>query len=111
MVPFIHLLLALFKFEEMDSELEENRELAENRLSELQKLQQDLHTVVQENSNMKVDIGTFIRSHQQMLMYFSCMLPEYIFLWYNEDCIENNTFLIDINVYVYFFSDGAHVQG
>uniref|UniRef100_A0A8C7XHU5 E3 ubiquitin protein ligase n=1 Tax=Oryzias sinensis TaxID=183150 RepID=A0A8C7XHU5_9TELE len=30
------------KFEEMNSELEENRELAENRLIELQKLQQDL---------------------------------------------------------------------
>jgi len=38
----------------MDSELEENRELAENRLSELQKLQQDLQTVYQENNNMKV---------------------------------------------------------
>lgn len=48
------LFLALFKFEEMNSELEENRELADNRLSELQKLQQDLHTVVQENNNMKV---------------------------------------------------------
>uniref|UniRef100_A0AAR2K8V1 E3 ubiquitin protein ligase n=1 Tax=Pygocentrus nattereri TaxID=42514 RepID=A0AAR2K8V1_PYGNA len=42
------------KFEEMNSELEENRELAENRLSELQKLQQDLQTVVQENNNMKL---------------------------------------------------------
>uniref|UniRef100_A0AAR2LND6 E3 ubiquitin protein ligase n=1 Tax=Pygocentrus nattereri TaxID=42514 RepID=A0AAR2LND6_PYGNA len=41
-------------FEEMNSELEENRELAENRLSELQKLQQDLQTVVQENNNMKL---------------------------------------------------------
>lgn len=38
----------------MNSELEENKELAENRLIELQKLQQDLQNVVQENSNMKV---------------------------------------------------------
>ncbi|XP_040903455.1 E3 ubiquitin-protein ligase BRE1A isoform X1 [Toxotes jaculatrix] len=41
------------KFEEMNSELEENRELADNRLTELQKLQQDLQNVHQENNNMK----------------------------------------------------------
>lgn len=51
----IYFLLLLFaKFEEMNSELEENKELAENRLIELQKLQQDLQNVVQENNNMKV---------------------------------------------------------
>lgn len=33
--------LSLYKFEEMNSELEENRELADNRQTELQKLQQD----------------------------------------------------------------------
>merc|ERR1712131_499995 len=42
------------KFEDMNSELEENRELAENRLSELQRLQQDLQTVNLENNNMKL---------------------------------------------------------
>lgn len=42
------------KFEEMNSEMEENKELAENRLIELQKLQQDLQNVHQENNNMKV---------------------------------------------------------
>uniref|UniRef100_A0A667WR48 E3 ubiquitin protein ligase n=1 Tax=Myripristis murdjan TaxID=586833 RepID=A0A667WR48_9TELE len=35
-------------------ELEENRELADNRFSELQKLQQDLQNVNQENNNMRV---------------------------------------------------------
>lgn len=44
-----------FKFEEMNSEMEENKELADNRLTELQKLQQDLQTVHQENNSMKVD--------------------------------------------------------
>lgn len=38
----------------MNSELEENRELADNRFIELQKLQQDLQSVQQENNNMKV---------------------------------------------------------
>lgn len=38
----------------MNSEMEENKELADNRLIELQKLQQDLQNVHQENNNMKV---------------------------------------------------------
>lgn len=42
------------KFEEMNSEMEESKELADNRLIELQKLQQDLQNVHQENNNMKV---------------------------------------------------------
>lgn len=42
------------KFEEMNSEMEESKELADNRLIELQKLQQDLQNVHQENSSMKV---------------------------------------------------------
>lgn len=36
--------------------MEENRELAENRLSELQRRQQDLQTFNQENNNMKVSL-------------------------------------------------------
>lgn len=38
----------------MNSEMEESKELADNRLIELQKLQQDLQNVHQENNNMKV---------------------------------------------------------
>ncbi|KAG8004062.1 E3 ubiquitin-protein ligase BRE1A [Nibea albiflora] len=48
-----HLIEILERFEEMNSEMEENKELADNRLTELQKLQQDLQTVHQENNNMK----------------------------------------------------------
>lgn len=48
------LTVSLFQFEEMNSEMEENKELADNRLIELQKLQQDLQNVYQENNNMKV---------------------------------------------------------
>nr|XP_046151163.1 E3 ubiquitin-protein ligase BRE1A-like isoform X2 [Oncorhynchus gorbuscha] len=50
------------KFEEMNSELEENRELAENRLSELQRRQQDLQTFNQENNNMKVSLQSLTQS-------------------------------------------------
>ena len=57
--PSLSYLLVFFlvspvKFEEMNSEMEENTELADNRLIELQKLQQDLQTVHQENNSMKV---------------------------------------------------------
>lgn len=58
--PFI--LFSMFfhfkKFEEMNSEMEESKELADNRLIELQKLQQDLQNVHQENNNMKVFLST-----------------------------------------------------
>ena len=50
----VFFLFSTFKFEEMNSEMEENTELADNRLIELQKLQQDLQTVHQENNSMKV---------------------------------------------------------
>lgn len=44
----------------MNSEMEENTELADNRLIELQKLQQDLQNVHQENNNMKVLHSMFL---------------------------------------------------
>lgn len=47
------------KFEEMNSEMEESKELADNRLIELQKLQQDLQNVHQENNNMKVFLSMY----------------------------------------------------
>lgn len=40
----------------MNSEMEESTELADNRLTELQKLQQDLQNVHQENNSMKVSV-------------------------------------------------------
>uniref|UniRef100_A0A8C4ZU02 E3 ubiquitin protein ligase n=1 Tax=Gadus morhua TaxID=8049 RepID=A0A8C4ZU02_GADMO len=48
------IILQIILFEEMNSELEENRELADNRNSELQKLEQDLASVNHENNNMKL---------------------------------------------------------
>lgn len=55
----------LLQFEEMNAELEENKELAGNRLSELEKLRQDLEEVTTQNeklkvgrSNMSVQVGS-----------------------------------------------------
>lgn len=56
-------LFSLLKFEEMNSDMEENTELADNRFVELQKLQQDLQSVHQENNNMKVG---FLYFHLKM---------------------------------------------
>lgn len=39
--------------------MEESKELADNRLIELQKLQQDLQNVHQENNNMKVFLSVY----------------------------------------------------
>lgn len=55
----------------MNSELEENTELAENRLIELQKLQQYLQNVQQENNSMKVFLFyAFCMSTTQYLNLF-----------------------------------------
>lgn len=70
------LTFSLFQFEEMNSEMEENKELADNRLIELQKLQQDLQNVHQENNNMKVSniLKFFLRNRiiEMGLNYMKC---------------------------------------
>uniref|UniRef100_A0A8B9R4U4 E3 ubiquitin protein ligase n=1 Tax=Astyanax mexicanus TaxID=7994 RepID=A0A8B9R4U4_ASTMX len=74
------------KFEEMNSELEENRELAENRLSELQKLQQDLQTVVQENNNMKVSLLSRAEGLVRETAEYRCLQSQFSVL-YNESLV------------------------
>uniref|UniRef100_W5MNG5 E3 ubiquitin protein ligase n=1 Tax=Lepisosteus oculatus TaxID=7918 RepID=W5MNG5_LEPOC len=56
------------QFEEMNSELEENRELAENRLSELQRLTQDLQQISQENNSMRVRLCRAARSWEKLIL-------------------------------------------
>lgn len=74
------------KFEEMNSELEENRELAENRLSELQKLQQDLQTVYQENTNMKVELLSRAEEVARDSAEYRCLQSQFSVL-YNESLV------------------------
>ncbi|MCJ8733810.1 hypothetical protein PDJAM_G00227900 [Pangasius djambal] len=74
------------KFEEMNSELEENRELAENRLSELQKLQQDLQTVVQENNNMKMELMCRAEGLVRETAEYRCLQSQFSVL-YNESLV------------------------
>ncbi|KAF3693868.1 E3 ubiquitin-protein ligase BRE1A [Channa argus] len=74
------------KFEEMNSELEENRELAENRLTELQKLQQDLQNVHQENNSMKVELLTRAEGMVKETAEYRCLQSQFSVL-YNESLI------------------------
>ncbi|XP_076878575.1 E3 ubiquitin-protein ligase BRE1A [Brachyhypopomus gauderio] len=74
------------KFEEMNSELEENRELAENRLSELQKLQQDLQAVVQENGGMKTELLSRAEGLVRDTAEYRCLQSQFSVL-YNESLV------------------------
>ncbi|KAF6714813.1 E3 ubiquitin-protein ligase BRE1A [Oryzias melastigma] len=71
------------KFEEMNSELEENRELADNRLIELQKLQQDLQNVQQENNNVKTEILSRAEGLVKETSEYRCLQSQFSVL-YNE---------------------------
>uniref|UniRef100_A0A1A8EBM6 E3 ubiquitin protein ligase n=1 Tax=Nothobranchius kadleci TaxID=1051664 RepID=A0A1A8EBM6_NOTKA len=74
------------KFEDMNSELEENTELAENRSVELQKLQQDLQNVQQENNNMKTELLSRAEGFVKETSEYRCLQSQFSVL-YNESLI------------------------
>lgn len=74
------------KFEEMNSEMEENTELADNRLTELQKLQQDLQNVQQENNSMKTELLSRAESMVKDTSEYRCLQSQFSVL-YNESLI------------------------
>lgn len=59
--------LLLFQFESLNAELEHNQELANSRMSELEKLQVELQEAVRESEKLKVNIALFI---SVQLFYF-----------------------------------------
>ncbi|KAM6952138.1 E3 ubiquitin-protein ligase BRE1A [Lycodopsis pacificus] len=74
------------KFEEMNSDMEENTELADNRFVELQKLQQDLQSVHQENNNMKVELLSRAAGLVKETAEYRCLQSQFSVL-YNESLI------------------------
>ncbi|KAM7000264.1 E3 ubiquitin-protein ligase BRE1A isoform 1-T1 [Tautogolabrus adspersus] len=74
------------KFEEMNSEMDESRELADNRLIELQKLQQDLQNVQQENNSMKAELMSRAESMVKETSEYRCLQSQFSVL-YNESLI------------------------
>uniref|UniRef100_A0A670JNG7 E3 ubiquitin protein ligase n=1 Tax=Podarcis muralis TaxID=64176 RepID=A0A670JNG7_PODMU len=71
------------KFEEMNAELEENKELAQNRLSELDKLRQDLEEVTTQNDKLKVDLRRAVEEVVKETPEYRCMQSQFSVL-YNE---------------------------
>ncbi|XP_066470135.1 E3 ubiquitin-protein ligase BRE1A [Tiliqua scincoides] len=71
------------KFEEMNAELEENKELAQNRLSEVEKLQQDLEEVTTQNEKLKVDLRRAVEEVVKETPEYRCMQSQFSVL-YNE---------------------------
>ncbi|KAL3044890.1 hypothetical protein OYC64_013209 [Pagothenia borchgrevinki] len=74
------------KFEEMNSDMEENTELADNRFVELQKLQQDLQSVHQENNNMKAELLIRAEGVVKETSEYRCLQSQFSVL-YNESLI------------------------
>ncbi|KYO35130.1 E3 ubiquitin-protein ligase BRE1A [Alligator mississippiensis] len=71
------------KFEEMNAELEENKELAGNRLSELEKLRQDLEEVTTQNEKLKVELRRAVEEAVKETPEYRCMQSQFSVL-YNE---------------------------
>ncbi|EMP29913.1 E3 ubiquitin-protein ligase BRE1A, partial [Chelonia mydas] len=71
------------KFEEMNAELEENKELAGNRLSELEKLRQDLEEVMTQNEKLKAELRRAVEEAVKETPEYRCMQSQFSVL-YNE---------------------------
>ncbi|GCB68963.1 hypothetical protein scyTo_0005394 [Scyliorhinus torazame] len=71
------------KFEEMNSDLEENKELALNRLSELEKMRQDLQLVTGDNEKLRDQLKTLANEMVKDSPEFRCLQSQFSVL-YNE---------------------------
>ncbi|XP_063245310.1 E3 ubiquitin-protein ligase BRE1A isoform X1 [Prinia subflava] len=71
------------KFEEMNAELEENKELAGNRLNELEELRQDLEEVRTHNEKLKVELQRAVEEAVKETPEYRCMQSQFSVL-YNE---------------------------
>ncbi|XP_075073394.1 E3 ubiquitin-protein ligase BRE1A [Mixophyes fleayi] len=71
------------KFEEMTSEVDMNKELAVNRLQELEKLRQDLQEVTTENQELQVELASAVEENVRLSPEYRCMQSQFSVL-YNE---------------------------
>ncbi|XP_043939961.1 E3 ubiquitin-protein ligase BRE1A [Protopterus annectens] len=74
------------KFEEMNSELEENKELADNRLLELEKLKQDLHSVTSDNEKLHMELQKIVDEAVRDTPEYRCLQSQFSVL-YNESLL------------------------
>ncbi|KAM5140976.1 E3 ubiquitin-protein ligase BRE1A isoform 1-T2 [Mantella aurantiaca] len=71
------------KFEEMTTEVDMNKELAVNRLQELEKLKQDLHEVTSENKDLQDQLVRSVEENVRLCPEYRCMQSQFSVL-YNE---------------------------
>ncbi|XP_044152405.1 E3 ubiquitin-protein ligase BRE1A [Bufo gargarizans] len=71
------------KFEEMTSEVDMNKELAVNRLQELDKLRQDLQDVTAENQELQKLLSNAVEENVRLSPEYRCMQSQFSVL-YNE---------------------------
>eukprot|EP00079_Xenopus_tropicalis_P013447 XP_002941911.1 PREDICTED: E3 ubiquitin-protein ligase BRE1A isoform X1 [Xenopus tropicalis] len=71
------------KFEEMTSEVDLNKELAVNRLQELEKLRQDLQEVTSENQDLQAELASAVEENVRLSPEYRCMQSQFSVL-YNE---------------------------
>ncbi|XP_060706307.1 E3 ubiquitin-protein ligase BRE1A [Hemiscyllium ocellatum] len=71
------------KFEEMNCDLEENKELALNRLSELEKMRQDLQMVTVDNEKLRDQLKSLANEMVKDSPEFRCLQSQFSVL-YNE---------------------------
>ena len=66
------------QFEEMNAELEENKELAQNRHCELEKLRQDFEEVTSQNEKLKVGDSALRGSEIKLLADHLTLMKRHI---------------------------------
>ncbi|XP_068111710.1 E3 ubiquitin-protein ligase BRE1A isoform X2 [Hyperolius riggenbachi] len=71
------------KFEEMTTEVDMNKELAVNRLQELEKLKQDLQEVTDENQELQEELARAVEDNVRVSPEYRCMQSQFSVL-YNE---------------------------
>uniref|UniRef100_H3AQ84 E3 ubiquitin protein ligase n=1 Tax=Latimeria chalumnae TaxID=7897 RepID=H3AQ84_LATCH len=75
--------LNMQKFEMLNAELEENKELANNRMAELEKLQHELQEAVRENEKLKMDLRNIPEEVVKVTPEYKCLQSQFSLL-YNE---------------------------
>ncbi|CAI9548075.1 unnamed protein product, partial [Staurois parvus] len=67
----------------MTTEVDMNKELAVNRLQELEKLKQDLHEVTSENKDLQEQLSRSVEENVRLCPEYRCMQSQFSVL-YNE---------------------------
>ncbi|XP_018092201.1 E3 ubiquitin-protein ligase BRE1B isoform X2 [Xenopus laevis] len=75
--------LSVLKFEMLNAELDQNQELANNRMSELEKLQNELQAAVRLKEKLKLDLRTLPEEAVRNTQDFRCLQSQFSLL-YNE---------------------------